>query len=135
MRTTLYRCAILNRQTSVGCLQPLPGWERLANDVALPTGLEMAGGAMSCLSCMSNDQAEFAAEMIIHFFGLKNLDNPGIWVFPKLLVCLDCGFSPFTVPKSELPLIAKCAAARETLTLDRRLENLALHGRIALGRG
>ena len=47
---------------------------------------------MSCLSCGSKKQAEFPAEMLIHFRGLKNLDKPGVWVFPKLLVCLDCGF-------------------------------------------
>jgi hypothetical protein len=56
---------------------------------------------MSCLSCGSNKQSEFSAEMLIHFGGLKNLDKPGVWVFPKLLVCLDCGFSPLTVPAPE----------------------------------
>jgi hypothetical protein len=45
--------------------------------------------------------------MIIHFSGLKNLNKPGAWVFPKLLVCLDCGFSQFTVPVAELALLAK----------------------------
>jgi hypothetical protein len=55
---------------------------------------------MSCLSCASDHQAEFSAEMIIHVGGLKNLDNPGIWLFTKLLACLDCGFSSFTVPQA-----------------------------------
>jgi hypothetical protein len=40
--------------------------------------------------------------MIIHFAGLKNLDNPGVWAFPNLLICLDCGFSSFTAPHAEL---------------------------------
>jgi hypothetical protein len=44
--------------------------------------------------------------MLIHFSGLKNLDKPGVWVFPKLLVCLDCGCSHFTVPERELASIA-----------------------------
>jgi hypothetical protein len=44
--------------------------------------------------------------MIIHFSGLKNLDKSGVWVFPKLLVCLDCGYSHFTVPERELASIA-----------------------------
>jgi hypothetical protein len=50
---------------------------------------------MSCLSCGSGNEAEFAAEMVMHFSfsGLKNLDKPCVWIFPKLLVCLDCGFS------------------------------------------
>ena len=57
---------------------------------------------MSCLSCGSGNQAELTAEMMIHFSGLKNLDKPGVWVFPKLLICLDCGCSHFTVPEAEL---------------------------------
>jgi hypothetical protein len=40
--------------------------------------------------------------MIIHFRGIKKIDNPGVWVFPKLSVCLDCGFSRLTVPAPEL---------------------------------
>ena len=62
---------------------------------------------MSCLSCGSGNQAEFSAEMIIHFSGLKNLDKPGVWAFPKLLVCLDCGSSRFTTPKTDLALLAR----------------------------
>ena len=62
---------------------------------------------MSCLSCESSNVAEFAAEMIIHFSGLKNVDKSGVWVFPKLLVCLDCGFSQFTVSESGLTLLAQ----------------------------
>jgi hypothetical protein len=60
---------------------------------------------MSC-PCRSGNETELTAEMIIHFPGLKNLDKPGIWVFSKLLVCLDCGSSHFTVPKTELASIA-----------------------------
>jgi hypothetical protein len=61
---------------------------------------------MSCLSCASDHQAEFSVEMIVHPSGLNNLANPGVWVYPKLSVCLDCGFSQFTVPKAELALLA-----------------------------
>jgi hypothetical protein len=61
---------------------------------------------MSCLSCGSKKQAEFTAEMIIHFIGLKNLDNPGVWLFPELFVCLDCGFARFSVPETELASLA-----------------------------
>jgi len=55
-----------------------------------------------CPSCRSNNQAEFPAEMLIHFGGLKNLDKPGVRVYPKLLVCLDCGFLQSTLPAPEL---------------------------------
>jgi hypothetical protein len=67
--------------------------------VLVPASWEVG---MSCLSCGSKKQAEFPAEMLIHFEGLKNLDKPGVWVFPKLLVCLDCGFFQSTIPASEL---------------------------------
>lgn len=60
----------------------------------------------SCPLCGSGNVAKFAAEMIIRFRGLKKVDVPGVWVFPKLSVCLDCGFSHFTVPESELALLA-----------------------------
>jgi hypothetical protein len=52
---------------------------------------------MSCLLCASDYQREFSAEMIIHFSGLKNLDEPGVWISPRLLICLNCGFSHFTI--------------------------------------
>ena len=61
---------------------------------------------MSCQLCGSGNETELAAEMIIHFSGLRNLDKPGVWVFSKLLVCLDCGCSHFTVPERELVSIA-----------------------------
>ena len=61
---------------------------------------------MSCQSCGSGNEAELTAEMLVHFPGLKNFDKPAVWLFPKLLICLDCGYSHFTVPESELATIA-----------------------------
>jgi len=60
---------------------------------------------MFCPQCASGNQAELSAEMMIHFSGLKNLDKPGLFVFPGVLFCLDCGFSRFTVPEPELALL------------------------------
>lgn len=45
--------------------------------------------------------------MNIHFPGMKGLDKPTVWAFPKLLVCLDCGFTEFQVEESELRLLAE----------------------------
>jgi hypothetical protein len=64
---------------------------------------------MFCVSCQSANQTELTAEMLIHLPGL-NLTNPSVWVFPKLVVCLDCGLSRFSVPANELALIAGGAA-------------------------
>ncbi len=61
---------------------------------------------MSCLLCNSDKQREFTAEINIHFDGLRNIDHPGVILFPQLSVCLDCGFSRFTTPRMELTLLA-----------------------------
>ena len=34
--------------------------------------------------------------------GSKGLDKPIVWVYPKLLVCLNCGFTEFAIPEAEL---------------------------------
>lgn len=73
---------------------------------------------MSCLSCTSKNQTEFPAEMMVHFSGTRYRDNPGVMLFPKLFVCLDCGFSQFTVPEADLPLLINGAPALETVTLE-----------------
>jgi hypothetical protein len=61
---------------------------------------------MSCLLCASPNQEEFTAEVNIHFRGIRNVDNPGVLIFPRLLVCSDCGFSRFTASRTELALLA-----------------------------
>ena len=71
---------------------------------------------MSCPSCVSGTQAEFPAEMLIHLSGLKYVDHPGVFVFQKVLVCTDCGFSQFEIPASEL---ASLSRARSGSSADR----------------
>ncbi len=66
---------------------------------------------MNCAFCAASNQMEFSAEINIHFSGFKNIDHPGVLVFPKLLVCLDCGFTQFTVAEGELGLLRGDAAA------------------------
>jgi hypothetical protein len=65
---------------------------------------------MSCKSCQSQNQREFNSEIAIHFPGLKGLDKPIVWVYPKLALCLDCGFAGFTVPESETRLLKESAS-------------------------
>lgn len=73
---------------------------------------------MICVSCRSCNQVELTAEMLIHFPGLKNLEVPGVWLFPELVVCLDCGFSWFMVPKTALPSIASGTLAMDPAILE-----------------
>jgi hypothetical protein len=48
--------------------------------------------------------------MGIRFPGLKNIDKPVVWVFPEVVVCLDCGTAEFTVPEAELRQLEKSDA-------------------------
>jgi hypothetical protein len=68
-----------------------------------------------CSSCGSTNQAKFTAEMLIHFGGLKNLDKPSVWVYPSLLVCMECGFTQATIPAYELAQLAAGAMTSESL--------------------
>jgi hypothetical protein len=62
---------------------------------------------MSCELCQSGNQAELTAEVMVHFSGLKYIDNPGVLTFPKVSVCLDCGFSRFVMPEAGLRALPK----------------------------
>jgi hypothetical protein len=73
---------------------------------------------MPCESCKSVNVTEFTAEMVIHFSGIKNVANPGVLAFPKVLVCLDCGLSRFTLPEGELGLLRKGLAASSSPSLE-----------------
>jgi hypothetical protein len=68
--------------------------------------------AMACASCSSEKQAEFGAEMNIHFPDLDGLNKAGVWAFPKLTVCFDCGLTLLLLPENELRLREKGVAAQ-----------------------
>lgn len=67
---------------------------------------------MACESCGSANQTKFDAEVNIHFPGPRNLDELGFFVFPKLAICLDCGFTQCTLPERELRLLKEGLAGR-----------------------
>lgn len=62
---------------------------------------------MSCKSCQSYNQRVFKGEFGIHFPGLKGMEMPLVWAFPELEVCLDCGFTGFSLAESELRSLAQ----------------------------
>ena len=81
---------------------------------------------MNCRSCASsNAHAGFTAEINIHFSGLKNIHSPGILVFPTLLICLECGFSQFTIPETELAMLAMCSPKSAASTGEANVRNVA----------
>lgn len=57
---------------------------------------------MGCPLCTSRNQAEFPTEVAVHVSGLKSPDKPTVFLFPEVLICLDCGFSTFRSPENEL---------------------------------
>jgi len=67
----------------------------------------MLGGALTCKCDSSNKQSTLNGEVALRFPGLKGLDKPAVLVFPKLLVCLQCGLTEFTIPENELRLLAQ----------------------------
>jgi hypothetical protein len=81
---------------------------------------------MYCPSCASSRQAEFAAEVNLHFRSSHQLDQPGLLAFPKVLVCLDCGLSRFTATKTQLANLVIGAKKGSSSTRDRnRVEESA----------
>jgi hypothetical protein len=60
---------------------------------------------MICPNCSSIALEELSSEMMLHYVGVEKLKNSGILISPKILVCLDCGFSYFTTPENELALL------------------------------
>jgi predicted nucleic-acid-binding Zn-ribbon protein len=65
---------------------------------------------MACRSCQSNTEIELTAEMNIHFSGIMNVDKPSVWAFPRVIVCLNCGFVEFVLEADELLHIREIAA-------------------------
>jgi hypothetical protein len=65
---------------------------------------------MACKSCQSENQRRLFGELAIHFPGLHGLHKPIVWVFPKLVICLDCGVTEFTIPDPELRRLVKADA-------------------------
>jgi hypothetical protein len=61
---------------------------------------------MQCTSCGSMSVDKFPAEICIHFAGPKNMDRPHVFVFPQLVICLDCGAAQFVVSPPDLRLLS-----------------------------
>lgn len=60
---------------------------------------------MICERCGSPSKYTFGGEVALHFSGLKGLDKPTVFVWPQLVVCLDCGFTDFTIPEDQLRVL------------------------------
>lgn len=63
------------------------------------------GKSTRCNSCQSENLKDFYAEMAVHSPGLKGLENPIVWMFPKAAVCLNCGLLQAVVAERELRVL------------------------------
>jgi hypothetical protein len=56
---------------------------------------------MLCPQCQSNNRRELDTEMMIHN-GRVDGALPDLLTFPRAWVCLECGWSTFTLAQNEL---------------------------------
>jgi len=68
---------------------------------------ESVHNSVRCGVCGSENVGKFGGEVAVHFRGATNIDKPTVWIFPELLVCLNCGVAQFAVPKAELRTLVK----------------------------
>jgi len=61
---------------------------------------------MSCTSCGSKDAPKFNGEVALLLPGPVGVE-PTLFLWSDVVVCLVCGAGQFSVPKSELPILAK----------------------------
>jgi hypothetical protein len=62
---------------------------------------------VTCKSCGSANQSNLKGELTISPTSLKNLRTSPVLLFPKLLVCMNCGNTEFIIPKGELGVLGK----------------------------
>jgi len=56
---------------------------------------------MPCKLCGSENLRRFKGLTPVRYPGLEKRDGPAVWVFPELLLCLDCDNALFAVPGVE----------------------------------
>lgn len=54
---------------------------------------------MACRQCASENLTQLSSEIAVH---LPKLGIPHVFLFPVLLVCLNCGFSEFVMSEAEV---------------------------------
>jgi hypothetical protein len=64
---------------------------------------------LACKAYGSNKQREFNGEIAVNV--PKGSEPTIVWVFPKVLVCLNCGSAEFQVPQEELRALGNKDAA------------------------
>lgn len=53
---------------------------------------------------LGRDSNRFPTEIAVH---LPGLSTPHVLLFPKVVVCMDCGFTEFSISETELQRLAE----------------------------
>jgi hypothetical protein len=77
-----------------------------------------AKGDTPCKSCQSLRRETFNGEIAIHFSGIAGLKKPVVWTFPRVVVCLDCGFTEFSLPARELHVLVNGTVKDGAIVFD-----------------
>lgn len=75
---------------------------------------------MTCPKCQSSTVSIIPAEIRLYRDGPRTLSHPPVTPSPDIKVCLDCGWSEFSVPRSWLSArwlqsVRSTSAASETV--------------------
>jgi hypothetical protein len=69
---------------------------------------------MPCSACHSRNLREFDSEIIIHIEeAIDNLTESNALVFPKIMICMDCGFMQGQIKEDDF-IPSRTRACRET---------------------
>lgn len=74
------------------------------------------GAYLACLSCGSEDLDSYDAEVAVYLPYLNKSAGPHLFLYPKLLICMSCGFAGFAVSETTLNVLAQ--ARSENLSGD-----------------
>ena len=77
---------------------PLGACTRTMNGCRDCAAVRLYMSSCRCGSCSKS----FNGQVALHFPGLDGLKKPIVWVFPEVLVCLNCGIAEFAVPDEQL---------------------------------
>jgi hypothetical protein len=61
-----------------------------------------------CKSCASSNLRELRSEICVHLPAFVSLNKDPFFIFPKLIVCAECGFSEFIFPEAQLFAVREC---------------------------
>ena len=68
---------------------------------------------MACRSCKSDKQTELLSEICIHQPRELESNKPHIMASPKLLLCLNCGFTEFAITNEQLNNLTRADSESE----------------------